>query len=898
MSILSKILCVIIGTLLLAAPLVTKATHNKAGEITYRKLNGFTYEITITTYTDPGSVAADRCELGILFGDGAADTIPRINNPTPCNPQIDCNCNGEVIVPNRIKKNIYRTTHTYPGPSEYVLTVEDPNRVDQVVNIPRSVSIPFFLRSTLIINPLVGSNNSPVLTFPPVDDACLCNPFYHNPGAVDPDGDSLSYSLSVCYGLNGKPIPGYTFPRAVCPKNTFEVDAKTGTLTWDGPGLEGIYNACILITEYRKDSRGNWLRIGDVLRDMQINVSKCNNAPPQFVEQEDVCVEAGSRIRKNIIATDSIFQNVTLTGTGEPLFLNTSPAIFTSNVNLGTVSSFFEWNTQCTHIRRSPYQLNFKAEDDGSPVRLVNFMNVGIRVIGPAPKNVQSNPGKNRIVVTWDASSCNNAIGYDIYRKIDSTKWSPDSCEIGLPADLEYEKIGSTSGFQSTTFVDNNDGKGLFHGQVYCYRVVAIYPGDTPGYASTETCNELPFDVPIINKNSVSTTDISAGIDSVSWAKPQEISLQQYPAPYSFKVYRSEGFLEANDLVFTSESFQNYFEIDTTLEFNNLNTQTTAQTFIIELYSKDSLIGTTHTASSPYLKIAPDDRKLYLTTNLEVPWDNFLFEIYREINNEFVLIDTTTQRSYTDSNLINDREYRYKVRTVGRYSIEGLPDTIYNFSQIVAGTPKDTIPPCAPDKPLINSECELFVNELTWNNVNVSCKDKDAIAYNIYQSEAVGTPYRLIETVNNPNDTNAVFDELLSVAGCYAVTAVDSFNNESEFSPRVCVDNCPLYELPNVFSPGGDGINDVFHPLYPWRYVRDVDMTIYNRWGQVVFETDNPEILWNGLNQESNEKCPSGVYFYVCVVNEIRLAGIIQRELKGTITLINQPDYKKPSPQD
>ena len=71
-------------------------------------------------------------------------------------------------------------------------------------------------------------------------------------------------------------------------------------------------------------------------------------------------------------------------------------------------------------------------------------------------------------------------------------------------------------------------------------------------------------------------------------------------------------------------------------------------------------------------------------------------------------------------------------------------------------------------------------------------------------------------------------------------------------------------------------------------------MTIFNRWGQIVFETDNPEILWNGINQLTSETCPSGVYFYVCVVNEIRLSGIIPREIKGSITLLNQPDYQKP----
>jgi hypothetical protein len=60
-------------------------------------------------------------------------------------------------------------------------------------------------------------------------------------------------------------------------------------------------------------------------------------------------------------------------------------------------------------------------------------------------------------------------------------------------------------------------------------------------------------------------------------------------------------------------------------------------------------------------------------------------------------------------------------------------------------------------------------------------------------------------------------------------------------------------------------------------------MSIFNRWGQLVFETEDPEILWNGVNQTNNQKVPDGVYFYVCEVYEDRLDGLVQRNLKGTI---------------
>ncbi|MCB0479983.1 MAG: gliding motility-associated C-terminal domain-containing protein [Flavobacteriales bacterium] len=866
------------------------ATHNRAGEITYKRLNGTTYEITITTYTDVKSTQADRCELGIFFGDGKSDTIPRVNNEngSPCNPSINCDCRGDEIE-NQIKKNIYSTRHTYAGPGEYFITMEDPNRVDGIKNIPNSVSVPFTIRSRLIIDPSMGSNSSPTLNFAPVDQACLCSPFYHNPGAVDPDGDSLSYSLDVCLGANGATIPGYEYPRASCPKNTFSIDPRTGTLTWDGPGVQGQFNVCILITEWRKENtpRGQTRMIGQVLRDMQVDVLGCRNQPPEFEEIQQICVTAGDTISEVITAFDSPGERVTLTGTGEPLLLINSPAIFPNPVvGLDTVRSKFYWKTQCSHINNSEYLTTFKAVDNGIPVELVNFMTIGMRVVGPAVQNMRSSSGQNKIAIAWDPSRCTNAKGYEIYRKIDSTVWIPSNCEIGIPESLGYTKIDYVEGYATNYYEDDAKGKGLYHGQVYCYRIVAVYEDGARGYASEEICNKLPFDVPIINRSSVFQTSKTYGGDSIAFAKPQHIDLSKLPPPYSFKLYHSESFESAENLISESPLFLRYEEIDTVFRIETLNTLDGPNAFRFELFSADSLIGTTHVASSIYLKIGPDDRKLHLEWKVEAPWYNFEHIIYKEINGEFSPIDTTQDTVYVDSNLINLKPYRYYVKTRGKYSIDELPDTIINLSQIQVGIPKDTIPPCVPEKPMISSECELYRNKLSWQNPNPTCSYKDAVGYKVYFTPRVGLKYKVLEIKNDINDTSSVFDELESVAGCYAISAVDTFNNESDLSERVCVDNCPLYELPNVFTPGKDGINDFFHPILPFRYIQDIEIHIFNRWGQEVFSTTDPHINWDGTNLETQKPCPTGVYFYVCNVNEIRLSGINTVELKGSVTLI------------
>jgi gliding motility-associated-like protein len=96
------------------------------------------------------------------------------------------------------------------------------------------------------------------------------------------------------------------------------------------------------------------------------------------------------------------------------------------------------------------------------------------------------------------------------------------------------------------------------------------------------------------------------------------------------------------------------------------------------------------------------------------------------------------------------------------------------------------------------------------------------------------------------------------------------------------VDNCPEYELPNVITINGDGVNDFFKPIKN-KFVKDIDIKIYNRWGTLVFETTDPKILWNGTVIQTKMLCSEGTYFYVCQVNEIRVGGIKERYLKGFI---------------
>lgn len=897
-----------ITILLLVLSFYAKATHNRAGEITYRWLYGYTYEVKIITYTNTniigGQQPADRCEDTLYFGDGpnSREVVPRSNGTvglTNCAPIPD----GDIIAPG-IKKNIYLTTHTYPGPGNYKIYMYDPNRNAGVINIPNSVNQPFYIESYLTI-PTFGSvaNSSPVLTIPPIDNGCVYKCFVHNPGAYDPDGDSLSYELTTCRTYGGNTVPGYSYP-ATGSGGYLNVNATNGNLTWCTPQLQGEYNLAMIIREWRKNDDGDWKNIGYVLRDLQVDIGNCNNNPPQIRQPRDTCVLAGTLININIYAADTFPPSqpnmVTLTANGGP-FVGAPPvATFASVPSVGTVQGTFSWQTACAHIRRSPYQVTIKAEDNDPVVHLVDFKTFNIRIVAPPPLNLTATPQGTYIKLVWQKPTCHNTTGnriarYLIYRKGDCNVWLHAPCETGVPAYTGFTYIGQTTSMNDTTFTDTNGGNGLTQGVNYSYIVVAEYNDGAQSYASNQTCAQLRRDSPLLINVDVQTTDPNTGAIFVRWIKPLltpgNLDTTMVTGPYEFRLLQSDGFSGSNFTQVYSVS-KPYFKAfnqlsDTTFVHTNINTATLAHTYRIEFYANGQFVGNGQKASSVYLTLTPGDHRMVLSWQHQVPWSNYKYYIYKKAPAQaaYTLIDSTALMTYTDSNLVNRALYCFKVRSKGQYSDTTIYKPLLNFSQEVCARPVDLIPPCPPVL-TITSDCQVPIATLKWTNPNHSCCN-DAVKYNIYYTPVEDTPLSLVDSVRIMNDTILAFDNLTSIAGCYAVTAIDSFGNESAKSQVMCIDNCPEYELPNVITVNGDGINDFFKAIKN-RFVKDIDLKVYNRWGTLVYEASDPAFKWDGRVMQTKQLCSEGTYFYVCQVNEIRVKGITPRYLKGFLQIFHK----------
>ena len=852
------------------------ATHNRAGEITYKQISLLTYEVTIITYTKD-SAPADRCELEILWGDGTLDTLLRTNG-TPVN---GCNHSGE-LVGNDIKKNIYIGYHTYPAIGTYIISMFDPNRNSDIANIPNSVNTPFYIESIININPDLGYNNSPTLLNPPIDEGCVGNVFIHNPSAFDIDGDSLSYSLIDCAGIGGAAVPGYMLPETF---STININPITGDFIWDYPTMQQQVNIAILIKEHRKNTSGNWIVIGQIIRDMQIDIADCNNNPPEINTIDKICIEAGQVINFNLIATDIDFDQIDISATGGPLEIIDSAYFPIPFPSPGTVSSIFNWNTNCSHIRQQPYYIVFKAEDNGYP-NLVTIKTVEILIVAPSPKNPLALPIGNTIELTWNASICPQAIGYDIYKNNQFYNFNPDSCETGVPSYTGYNFIGSTLGLSNTIFIDNGNGNGLTHGLDHCYMIVATYSDDAESYASIEVCAELTRDVPIITNVNVLSTSQNTGSIEIVWSKPTEFDSISAPGPYSYNVYQSNDLFGNNlTLLQTLNGGIN----DTILINQNINSIATPFSYQIELTNNtigDTFtIGNSNIASSIHLTTYGSDSKVVLNWNESTPWlnDNYTIYRYNPISTLFDSIGNTSSQSFTDFSAQNDIEYCYKIESIGSYSASGLINPLFNLSQESCATPIDTFPPCPPILNVV-ADCSLILNDLQWSFPDDSCS-LDVAFFDLYYANSTYSEYNYITTING--DVFTYLHELEnngSLAGCYYILATDSLQNQSAKSNVICVDNCPDFELPNVFTPNNDQSNNVFKPTKNI-FNESVETNIFNRWGALVYSTNDPNINWNGKHYKTGKDCPEGVYFVSSKVYEIHVDGVSFNEFSTFVHL-------------
>lgn len=925
------------------------ATHNLAGEVTYVRKGTNTYDIVVTTYTDPCNNNVDNCtvEVEVWALQGGAEffvqtlTLPRVN-PSIGPGDNDCTLSsctkyGEQVRES-IKKNIYRfDNYVFSGTGLFELRFYNANRIAGVANMTSSVTTTFYVETVLNNSVLTGPNNSPTLLNLPLDDACTNKPWTHNPGGYDPDGDSLSYTLIACQQyeppFTPQPVPctNYSLPNVV-GGGSLSIDPATGLITWDSPQVPGIYNLAIEVSEWR-----NGQRIGYIIRDMAIFVDICNNDPPIIAAITDTCVEPGTFLTFEITVDDtndgtpppeaapgdSVYFMLNNAGLGlnGPFAVPTNPARITyRNTGAQVPPTFeladfqqpgifdFEWTVTCEHLRRQFYQVDLYAHDDilhggSTPWRITLADNHVVKIrVRPDPVTglVVQKAGNRSLQLNWDPATCDNALGYRIYRGTDSLDPELDSvcCESNTLPAAGYEEVAFVTGWANTSYLDT----GLAFRPQYCYRVVAVFEGDLRSCPSNVDCEQIERDVVVITNDSIGVvnTDETNGAAFVSWAPPDTLDAAFFPPPYRYTLQRRLG---AGPFTTVATNLA-----DTTYVDAGLNTVAEAVTYRVRIFDNGGTEienAASDTATSIFLRIQPRFEALELSWTVNVPWTDTLYEVWfsPDSSGPFARYDTLVpgsgngtytlrlEETPTGVGFLNGEDYCFFVRGRGSYFSPGLKDPLINDSQLACGMPQDTIPPCLPEPPVIEAaivgDCETFTLAFDFPAPNRDSCDFDTETYNVYYGRTEDATPQLLYALDTARFEAPITG---SIVGCYYLSVTDTAGNESELSAPVCLESCALLELPNVFTPNGDGANDFLRPILA-RSVERLELTIYDRWGRVVLEPTNFNApttateLWDGKARASGSDAPAGVYYYVVRARLDNLARSLL-ERAGTVTLL------------
>lgn len=893
----------LIVILLLLVAVKAGATHLRGGQITIRQVScgSLEYVITVTLYTNTAATAQPGGRGSILsFGDGTF-----VNVPTLTATVIDATYS--------VGKAQYSITHRFPSAGTYRLNYTERNRNAGILNIPNSVETPFSIDSEEIINPN-RCNNPMTFSIDPIDRACSGSTFTHNPGAKDPDGDSLSYQITVPEQSSGSSVDGYrsvisssfytsgSYQTSNEEKNgppTLTIDSSDGTLTWDAPGTVGEYVIAIKVTEWKKIDT-TWVFMGYVIRDMQIIVEDCPDNKPLLDIPQDICVHPGDALEEVIRASDPDNDPVKIEVFADDNYESSIPT-FTNNgvyqsteAPADTANMKMKWTITCDQVRDQPYQFIFKATDkpaQGAHLSVYKTWNVSVVGRPPKFKDITLNLAKKTMQIVWEPYECAGT-KMQVWRRVDRFNATPTECQRGIPRSWGFVKIATVS---DTSYIDTD----ISAGATYCYRLVAQFtsPWSSLSTVSKDTCiGPIVVDAPVITRVSVQKTDSLQGAIEVKWSSPFEINMADFPKPYRYALYRT-----SDGVSYVSVA---NVEADTTFTDTNLDTRSKLYGYRVVLYapqgiSKENPVDTSALAFYPRLVAEAQASGIQLYWDANVPWSNqsekFPYHyIYRkEDGSAFALIDSLNVKELTiDSGFVYidkgtyqnqaldvNRFYTYRVETSGTYGNPKLPEPLLNFSNEVRLQPIDKSPPCAVVLSIEAQDCASFItsyacnlkafgNSLNWQYAE-DCGD-DVAFYKIYffisdtDSVVVGTSFTQ-SFKHNLSDT---------FVGCYKVTAVDFSGNESTVSNQVCNDNCPNIFLPNVITVNKDGRNESFPGLEEARQADDLskcprfvdylNIRIFDRWGKEVYtmNADTQSLVeWKGLDNQGRE-LSTGVYYY------------------------------------
>ena len=361
------------------------ATHAQSADITYQCLGANQYEISVSFYRDCAGVNAPNT---ITINSASATCAQNFNTTlsqipgtgidvTPICNTLATECNGGNTP--GVEEYIYQGIINLPNQCNdwtFSFTLCCRNNAINTINNPGGENI---YVEAVLNNLDVACNNSPSFSNPPVSFPCVGQTSCLNHGAIEPDGDSLYYSLiapgtgpvtTVTY------LAGYSAQQPLTATLPTTFNSATGDICMT-PSLQEVTVLAVKVEEWR-----NGIFIGSVMRDIQLRTVNCNNTNPILTGingtgQFSTTGCAGSLINFNIPSFDP--------DAGQTLTINWNnaiPAASFTTIGAQQPTANFAWVPTINDVSAIPYCFTATVSDDNCPYNGVQIYSFCITVTG------------------------------------------------------------------------------------------------------------------------------------------------------------------------------------------------------------------------------------------------------------------------------------------------------------------------------------------------------------------------------------------------------------------------------------------------------------------------------------------------------------------------------------
>jgi hypothetical protein len=379
---------------LASVPFAASASHFVGSQLSYQAVPGLPgyYLVTMNLYRDCGGIDfPTNIDVDVASSCGTLPplqlTLNQITDisgmcagtPTECNPV------GIGSIQPGVEEYFYTgliDMSSAPRCADWTFSHGSSARNPGIVNVANSSAAGYYIDA--ILN--TGTVNSPIANTTPVavmnitPYVCINDTATFNPQAVDPDGDSLVYSLAPAYDVVGTSVtyaPGYSFTQPFGISVISSLDTQTGLFRVI-PNQSGAFVVDIKIEEYRTIN-GVVTKVGTSQQDMQFQVINCaatfiqagntlsiNNGNTTAGASETIPTLPNQSININIPASSQASVQLVMSSSNHQTIAPGSS--FTTSGTGSQITGHFNWMPDASQVRSQPYFIHYYVNDNSCPI--------------------------------------------------------------------------------------------------------------------------------------------------------------------------------------------------------------------------------------------------------------------------------------------------------------------------------------------------------------------------------------------------------------------------------------------------------------------------------------------------------------------------------------------------